>query len=164
MPGFLRRVAEAGIPRTRGTAVYLTSRTEQVPAALTQNLRHNCVLHDRVVFLKVMAERQPWVSDDGRVTRQELDAGIEAVVLRVGFAEKPDVPASLEQYRSQLGIDPATASHFVGRETPVPTIRPDIKPWEETLYAFMTRNAVGASDYFIIPTERVVELGTRVEL
>ena len=131
---------------------------------MSQNLRHNGVLHDRVVFLKVLAERQPRVADGTRVDRRELGGGMETVMLRVGFAEKPDVPALLERHRSELDINPATASFFVGREMPVPTVRPDMNAWEEALYIFMTRNAVGASDYFMIPTERVVELGTRVEL
>ena len=160
----LGRIQRDGVPRTRGTAIYLTSRYEQVPAALAKNLRHNGVVHDRVVFLKVLAERQPRVPDQQRVEREELGAGFEMVTLRVGFAEKPDVPALLQQNQDGLGIDPATASFFIGREMPVPTVRPEMAYWREQLYAFMTRNAVGATDYFMIPPERVVELGTRVDI
>jgi Homeodomain-like domain len=84
--------------------------------------------------------------------------------LHFGFAEAPAVPAALEAHRPEFPIDIAETSFFLGRETPVPTVRPEMSVWREKLYAFMGRNAVGASDYFQIPPKRVVELGTQVEL
>ena len=90
--------------------------------------------------------------------------GSPALRCSFGFAEKPDVPAALAAHAGEVGFDPATASFFLGRETPVPSLRPEVPRWQESLYAFMVRNAVSAPDYFLIQPQRVVELGTRVEL
>jgi K+ transporter len=87
-----------------------------------------------------------------------------AVTLRFGFAEAPDVPAALRLHRDAVGLDPEQTSFFLGREVPVPSLRPELKAWQEPLFVFLTRNAVRAPDYFRIPPPRVVELGTRVEL
>ena len=84
--------------------------------------------------------------------------------MRFGFAEKPNVPAALAAHRDSIGCDPTTASFFLGREDPVPSLRPELPRWQERIYAFMTRNAVRAPDYFLIPPRQVVELGTKVEL
>ncbi|MBE7200589.1 MAG: potassium transporter Kup [Parafilimonas terrae] len=153
-----------GPMRTRGTAVYLTKQSDVVPAALALNVKHNGVVHERVILLRVTTERVPRVAEDKRVSVEELASGFRLVWLVFGFAEKPDVLTALEVHREDVGCDAATASFFIGRETPVPSVRPDLSPWQETLYAFMTRNAVGAAEYFLIPPPRVVELGTRVEM
>ena len=84
--------------------------------------------------------------------------------IHFGFAEKPDVPAAMRVHQNQVDCDPATASFFLGREYPVPSLRPELPLWQERIYAFMTRNAVSAPDYFLIPPQQVVELGTKVEL
>jgi K+ transporter len=89
---------------------------------------------------------------------------IRRVELRFGFAEKPDVPATLRAHAGEVGCEPATASFFLGREVPVPSLQPEVPLWQERIYAFMVRNAVSAPDYFLIPSQRVVELGTRVEI
>ncbi|MGI4941847.1 MAG: KUP/HAK/KT family potassium transporter, partial [Janthinobacterium lividum] len=78
--------------------------------------------------------------------------------------EKPDVPAALAAHADRTGCDPATASFFLGRENPVPSLHPAMPLWQERIYAFLTRNAVSAPDYFLIPPPQVVELGTKVEL
>jgi KUP system potassium uptake protein len=150
--------------RVPGIAVYLTARRDVVPAALTLNLKHNGVLHDLVVVMKVVTERSPRVSEAERVLVKELTAGLRDVTLRFGFAEKPDVLAALKYHADTVGFDASHASFFLGREVPVPSLRPDVPIWQERLYAFMTRNAVRAPDYFLIPTSQVVELGTKVEL
>jgi KUP system potassium uptake protein len=95
---------------------------------------------------------------------EELSAGIQWVELRVGFAEKPDVPTALRGHVEEIGCDPTTASFFVGREVPVASLRPEVPVWQERIYAFMVRNAVSAPDYFPIAPRQVVELGTRVEI
>jgi KUP system potassium uptake protein len=150
--------------RTPGTAIYLTQQSELVPAALGLNLKHNGVVHQHVVLLKVTTERAPRVSESDRVHLQGLSAGFQKVEMRFGFAEKPNVPAALAAHRESIGCDPATASFFLGREEPVPSLRPELPRWQERIYAFMTRNAVRAPDYFLIPPQQVVELGTKVEL
>src|ERR1700730_1964037 len=108
--------------------------------------------------------RAPRVSEDARVTVEELSAGIQWVELRFGFAEKPDVPTALRGHVEEIGLDPSTASFFVGREVPVASLRPEVPVLQERIYAFMVRNAVSAPDYFLIAPRQVVELGTRVEI
>ena len=150
--------------RVEGTAIYLTTRQDVVPAALSLNLKHNGVLHDHLILLKVGTARVPRVAEEARVTARDLAPGIRQVELSFGFAEKPDVPATLSAHRTEVGCDPAHASFFLGREVPVPSLRPYVPLWQEQLYAFMTRNAVRAPDYFLIPPAQVVELGTKVEM
>ena len=150
--------------RRPGTAVYLTKQAEIVPAALSLNVRHNGVVHGRVVLLKVVTERVPRVAEHGRVTEKALSSGFSVVELFFGFAEKPDVMAALRANVDVVGFDPDEASFFIGRETPVPSVRPDLTPWQEALFGLLTRNATTASDYFLIPAGRVVEMGTRIEL
>ncbi len=104
------------------------------------------------------------MAEDARVVVERLSNGIRQVELRFGFAEKPDVPAALRAHAEEVGCEPATASFFLGREVPVPSLQPEVPLWQERIYAFMVRNAVSAPDYFLIPSQRVVELGTRVEI
>ena len=160
---FLAQIDPA-LPRVKGTAVYLAARRETAPYSLTDNLKHNKVLHERVALLTVITERVPFVGGARRMTVQPLDKGFTAITLRFGFAEAPDVPAALDAHRAEFPIDIPETSFFLGRETPVPTVHPELSRWRERLYAFMTRNAVSASSYFQIPPKRVVELGTQVEL
>ena len=134
-----------------GTAVYLTRETEIVPATLTLNVKHNEVVHQHVVLLKVTTEHIPRVGEQNRVKVTLLPSGFRLVWLSFGFAEKPDVPAALRLHPEALGRDPDEVSFFLGRETPVPSLRPHLSAWEQRLYAFMTRNAVAAPDYFLIP-------------
>ena len=165
LEAFLAGLDAPGAPlRVPGTAVYLTGQREVVPAALALNLRHNGVLHERVVLLHVLAERVPRIAEAERVTVQALPHGFRHVTLRFGFAEKPDVPAALRLHREEVGFAPDEASYFLGNEVPVPSMRPELPPWQEQIFAFLTRNAVRAPDYFLIPPPRVVELGTQVEL
>ena len=162
---FIAGLDQPGAPeRMNGTAVYLTKETDIVPAALALNVKHNGIVHRRVVLLKVTTERTPRVDEENRVKVTLLSSGFRLVWLVFGFAEKPDVPAALRLHPQALECDPDEASFFLGRETPVPSLRPELSAWQERLYAFMTRNAVAAPDYFLIPPPRVVELGTRVEM
>jgi KUP system potassium uptake protein len=165
LDAFLASLDQRDAPvRVPGTAVYLTTQRDLVPSALALNLKHNGVLHDRLVLLKVTTERTPRVVEDTRVVVEDLSKGIRRVEVRFGFAEKPDVPATLRAHAGEVGCDPATASFFLGREVPVPSLQPEVPLWQERIYAFMVRNAVSAPDYFLIPSQRVVELGTRVEI
>jgi len=150
--------------RVPGTAIYFTTRHDVVPAALSLNLKHNGVVHEHLMFLKITTSRVPRVADIDRVSVEQLAPGLEQVEMKFGFAEKPDVPAALASHSHETGKDVAQASFFLGREVPVPSLHPDVPRWQEKLYAFMTRNAVRAPDYFLIPPARVVELGTKVEM
>jgi KUP system potassium uptake protein len=150
--------------RVAGNAIYLTARQDVVPAALSLNLKHNRVLHEHLILLKVTTARVPRISEEARLTAQELAPGIQQVDIHFGFAEKPDVLATLKAHADEIGCNPTDASFFMGREVPVPSLRPEVPLWQEQIYAFMTRNAVRAPDYFLIPPTRVVELGTKVEI
>jgi KUP system potassium uptake protein len=162
---FIAGLDQPGAPeRTNGTAVYLTKETDIVPAALALNVKHNGIVHEHVVLLKVTTEHSPRVDEENRVKATSLPCGFRLLWLVFGFAEKPDVPAALRLHPEALGCSPDEASFFLGRETPVPSLRPRLSAWQQRLYAFMTRNAVSAPDYFLIPSARVVELGTRVEM
>ena len=162
---FVERLAAADAPvRVPGTAIYLTQSQKYVPEALALNLKHNGVLHRQVVLLTVTTERAPRVEEAARCTHTMLAHGFERVELRFGFAEKPDVPLALAARRDTLGFDAATSSYFLGRETPVPSLHPELPRWQERIYAFLAHNGVRAPDYFMIPSTQVVELGTRVEL
>jgi KUP system potassium uptake protein len=162
---FIAGLEQPGAPeRMNGTAVYLTKETDIVPAALRLNVKHNGIVHKHVVLLKVTTEHSPRVEEKNRVKLTPLPSGFRLLWLVFGFAEKPDVPAALRLHPEALECDPAEASFFLGRETPVPSLRPHLWAWQQRLYAFMVRNAVSAPDYFLIPSARVVELGTRVEM
>ncbi|MBV9860383.1 MAG: potassium transporter Kup [Alphaproteobacteria bacterium] len=151
-------------PRVPGTAVYLTTQHESIPSALALNLKHNGVLHKQLVLLKVATERVPRVAEDARATVEHLTGGVCRIELRFGFAERPDVPAALRTLAPEIGSDMANVSFFIGKEVPVPSLHPELPRWQERFYAFMVRNAVSPTDYFLIPPPRVVELGTRIEL
>ena len=161
---FVATLDPSTLPRVKGTAVYLAARRDTVPYALVDNLRHNKVLHERVILLTVVTERVPHVPEAQRVTVEELGKGIARATVRFGFAERPALPPVFAAHRDQLAINLQEASFFLGRETPVPTVHPPLALWREKLFAFMTRNTVSASEYFQIPPKRVVELGTQVEL
>ena len=162
---FIARLGGPDAPvRVPGLAVYLTTRRDIVPDALTLNLKHNRVLHERVLLLKVMTDRSPRVAEASRLTVEPLADGMSLAEMHFGFAEKPDVLSALAPHLEQAGGDPGAATFFLGREKPVPSLLPAVPLWQEKIYAFLTRNAVSAPDYFLIPAPQVVELGTKVEL
>ena len=161
---FIAGLDSAKFPRVAGTAVYLAARKGTAPYSLMDNLRHNKVLHERIVLLTVATERVPFVSEEERMTVVPLGKGFTEMTLRFGFAEKPGVPAALTAHEMEFPLEVTETSFFVGRENPVPTTRPDLSLWREKLYVVMTHNAISAASYFQIPPKRVVELGTQVEL
>jgi KUP system potassium uptake protein len=161
---FVAELDPSRLPRVKGTAIYLAARRDAVHYAMMANLRHNKVLHDRVIILTVMTERVPTVSEIARVETEELGHGIWRMIVRFGFAERPALPAVLASAASPLAIDMSETSFFAGLELPVPSLRPGIAIRRERLYTFMSRNAVSAWEYFQIPPRRVIELGTQVEL
>ena len=161
---FIARLDLSEFPRVQGTAIYLAARKETTPYSLLDNIKHNKVLHERIVLLTVVTERVPRVPESERMKLEPLAKGFTQMTLRFGFAEAPDVPRAFEIHRDDFPIDIEKTSFFLGRETPVPKTSPDLSFWRAKLYAFMTRNAVSASDYFQIPPTRTVELGTQVEI
>ncbi|HRH14399.1 MAG TPA: potassium transporter Kup [Azonexus sp.] len=152
--------------RIHGTSIFMTSAKEGVPSALLHNLKHNQVLHERVVLLTVQTANTPFVNDLDRLYLHRLDEGFIRVIVRYGFMEDPDVPAALEQCaRFGETFDMMETTFYVARETVIPRIPGrDIAPWRARLFALMSKNATSATDFFKIPTNRVVELGTQLVL
>jgi KUP system potassium uptake protein len=152
--------------RVPGTAVFLTATPEATPHALLHNLNHNKVLHERVVFLTADVTEEPWVPFQDRVRLTKLGNGCWRMNVRYGFMDEPDIARTLE-IASTLGLefDMMTTSFFLSRETVVPVAAvSDMAFWREKLFAMMSRNAGNAADYFKLPTNRVIELGTKVEI
>ena len=161
---FIRSIDDA-VHRPPRTAVFMTAHSDLIPSALLHNLRHNLVLHERVLIVTVVTEEIPFVPVERRVALRPLGKGVFRVIIRYGFMDVPDVPAVLELCRSpDFGFDAAHASYFVSRETIVPSLQPGIALWRERIFALMSRMAQSATDFFKIPTENVVELGTQVEI
>ncbi|MBV8510477.1 MAG: potassium transporter Kup [Xanthobacteraceae bacterium] len=151
--------------RVPGTAVYLTSRVDVVPVPLLHNLKHNKVLHTRIVLLHVVTENIPRVAPQRRVEVTHLGGNFHAVVARYGFVEQPNVPRALEDCRAyQLNFDMMDTSFFVGRVTIVTPGRSRLAAIRWRLFEAMHRNALAATEFFRIPPNRVVELGGQVEL
>ncbi len=162
---FIQSIEVAPPTRVEGTAVFMTSTPNRVPHALLHNLKHNKVLHDRVVFLTVVVRDIPYVPVDHRIEIRTLGADFYQFLAYYGFKEDPDVPTLLEESgRRGFAFDMMDTSFFVSRETLIPTVGPGMALWRERLFASMSKNAVKASEFFQIPTNRVVELGTQVEL
>jgi KUP system potassium uptake protein len=151
--------------RVPGTAIYLGRDPTIAPHALLQNLKHNKVVHERVVLLALLASAMARLADEERVRVERMSANVFRVVVSYGFAEDAQVPSVLEQLRHQgLIIDLAESTFFLGRETLLATNRPGMALWREHLFAVMARNARRATKFFRLPSDRVVELGTEIEL
>ena len=162
---FIRSIEVAPPARVEGTAVFMTSTAGQVPHALLHNLKHNKVLHERVIFLTVVTRDVPFVEEASRFEIQTLGCDFFQFLAYYGFKEEPDVPALLEESgRRGFAFEMMETSFFVSRETLIPTISPGMALWRERLFVSMSKNAVKASEFFQIPTNRVVELGTQIEL
>ncbi|MGE5236736.1 MAG: potassium transporter Kup [Acidobacteriota bacterium] len=162
---FLQDVGEHPPQRVPGTAVFLSGTLHRTPPALLHNLKHNKVLHRRVVLLTVVTEEQPRVGKDERIEVKELGEGFFRVVLRYGFMETSDVPKALKRIKFKgLEFPPAETTYFLGKETILATSRPGMAIWRERLFALMSRNARAATAFFNLPPNRVVELGSQVEI
>ncbi len=165
LKSFLARLPQSRTIRVPGIAVFMTGQADYVPGALLHNLKHNKVLHERVLFVTVLNEDVPQVGPERRREVQELGAGIHRVILRYGFQESPNIPRELESLRDAgVAFDPMQSSYFLGRETLVQAVVPKMSRWRQWLYTFMSRNAVPATEFFRIPSDRVVELGVRVAI
>ncbi|WP_207484041.1 potassium transporter Kup [Arenibaculum pallidiluteum] len=162
---FVRRCQEKPPLRVPGTAIFLTGSTRLIPHALLHNLKHNKVLHERVILLTVKSEEVPRVDEARRIEFSELGQGFHRVILRFGFVEEPHVPQALKLLAEHhLPIDLMSTSFFLGRETIVPSTRPDLPHWQERIFVALSTTAIAASDFFCIPANRVVELGTQIEV
>ncbi|MCX9155222.1 potassium transporter Kup [Niveibacterium sp. 24ML] len=158
-------VADPALARVPSAAVFLSPRCDTVPRALLHNLKHNMVMHETTVFVSVAFMQQPRVPDSQRVLVERIAAGCWRVKLYFGFMEEPDVPAALEWCAEQdLALEPMRVSYFLSRETLLPTPGEGMALWRERVFEFMFRNATSAAAFFNLPPNRVVELGSQVEI
>ena len=162
---FLDSVARHPPTRVPGTSVFLTTKFEGVPHALMHNLKHNKVLHERVVLLTVVFQDIPHIDDSERIEIWPLGNNFYKVFVIYGFKDETNIPKALELC-APLGLEfnMMDTSFFLSRETLIPTARPGMALWREKLFVSMARNAGSVTAYFQIPTNRVIELGTQVEL
>jgi len=146
-------------------AVFLTGNPDYVPTSLLHNLKHNKVLHERVLFVTVQNMDEPEIGPERRTEVSELAPGIHRVILRYGFMESPNIPRALEDLDAHgVAFDTMQASYFLGREVLVPAMVPKMPLWRLWLFLVLARNAVPATEFFRIPSDRVVELGVRVAI
>jgi KUP system potassium uptake protein len=162
---FLREVAVRPPVRVPGTAVFMNGTATGTPPALMHNLEHNKVLHERVVLLTVKTRQVPHVEPRDRVRVEPLGHEFYRLIINYGFMEDPDVPSVLENLEAPAPfIDPASATYFLGRETVIASKHPGMMIWREKVFALMSRNASSATAYFCLPPDRVVEMGSQIEI
>jgi KUP system potassium uptake protein len=165
LSSFLEAVFVSPPVRVEGTAVFLTAELGIVPNALMHNLKHNKVLHTNNLFVTVKNHEVPWVGLDKRLQIESLGHDCWQVVINYGFKNDPDVPKALEQLKGRgCQIDTMTTSYFLSRDTVVPTMGEGMAPWREKLFAQMHHNASGAADFLNLPSNAVVELGSKIEI
>ncbi|MHB1099482.1 MAG: potassium transporter Kup [Burkholderiales bacterium] len=166
LEAFVQNLASSSVPRVEGrTAVFLVANPQNAPQALMHNLKHNRVLHQVNLVVTVLFEDIPWVGEAERAEIREIGHGFWQINLRYGFMDKPDIPLALSACRiAGVEIDPFTVSYFVSRETIVPSSGGKMAVWREGLFQFLSRNAGSVVEYFNIPSNSVIELGSRVHI
>jgi KUP system potassium uptake protein len=166
---FIKSIRPDRPERVPGTAIFMTSHPELVPAALLHNLKHNKVLHERVVLMKVEIQDFPHLPDDQRLEVQNLEQNFHTVTVRYGFMDEPNIPRTLAQLRiMRLKFNLMETSFFIGREKVVIGPRDHSVArfwrWRKKLFIFMQMTMLSATEFFRIPSNRVVELGGQIEI
>ncbi len=158
--------AKNSATRVPGTAIFMASQSSGVPSALLHNIKHNKVLHERVVILTVNIDEVPYVDPAERCEYVDMGDGFFRAVLHYGFMEETDVPRGLDGMGSYCGghFEMMHTSFFLSRQTLLPSEKPAMPIWREKIFAWMLRNSATAMDFFKLPTNRVVELGSQVEI
>ena len=165
LDAFMESLFVAPPVRVPGTALFLRGESDGVPHALLHNLVHNKVLHERVVFLTVHIREEPWVPPQEQVRIVELGHNCYQLNVQYGFKDEPDIPGILRQCAGLgLTFEMMETSFFIARQTVISTPGRGMAPWREHLYVMMSRNARAAADYYQIPPNRVIELGTQIEI
>ncbi|MGA7616147.1 MAG: potassium transporter Kup [Thermoanaerobaculia bacterium] len=162
---FLRSMKSHPPVRVAGTAVFMHRNPQGTPQALLHNIKHNKILHERVVLLSIVTEERPHLIERERYEVEGLGEGVFRVVIRYGFMEDPNIPEVLRRIEVPgLKFVPEETTFFLGRETLIATRRPGMAIWRERLFAWMIRNSASAGFFFRIPPNRVVELGAQIEI
>jgi KUP system potassium uptake protein len=163
---FIKSVAES-VHRVKGTSVFLSTSADTVPAALLHNLKHNQVLHQRVLILNVKVEEVPHVRADKRIELHDAGHGFYRVILHYGFMEEVDIPNDLSAIKKACGepFNMMNTSFFLGRQKLIASkAHPGMALWREKLFAWMLKNSESAMEFFKLPTNRVVELGSQLRI
>ncbi|MBN8648741.1 MAG: potassium transporter Kup [Caulobacterales bacterium] len=151
------------VHKVSGTAIFLTSDPDLAPMALMHNLKHNKVLHETIAVLSVVTAENPRVLEENRLEISDISPNVKRVMVRYGFMESPNIPKALTLCRKQgLKFDIMSTSFFLGHRTIVASAHSGMPLWQDKLFIFLSRNATNATDFFHIPSGRVVELGTQV--
>lgn len=151
--------------RVPGTAIFMASSSAGVPSALLHNIKHNKVIHERVVILTVNIMDVPTVDPEQRCEVKDLGHGFYRLILHFGFMQETDVPEALKMVKGcGMEFDMMTTSFFLSRQTLLPSKKPEMMIWREKLFAWLLRNAATAMEFFKLPTNRVVELGSQMEI
>ena len=162
---FLDVVFLAPPARVEGTAVFLTAESGNVPNALLHNLKHNKVLHRQNLFVTVRSHEVPWIGLDKRLEFDSLGHDCWQVIVNYGFKNDPDLPRALALLKGQgCELDPMSTSYFLSRDIVIPTIGGGMANWREKLFASMHHNASAAAEFLNLPTNAVVELGSKIEI
>ena len=158
--------AQGSATRVKGTAIFMASATTGVPTALLHNMKHNKVIHERVVILTVQIMEVPYVTDANRFHVEDLGHGFYRMVLRYGFMQSTDVPAALKDVKELCGgkFEMLQTSFFLSRQTLLTAERPGMPIWREKIFAWMLRNSASPMEFFNLPSNRVVELGSQLEI
>jgi len=165
LPSFLEAVFVSPPLRVAGTAVFLTAERGSVPNALLHNLKHNKVLHEQNLFVTVRNHEAPWIGLDKRLEVEPLGHDCWQVVIHYGFKNDPDVPKALQLLRGRgCELEAMTTSYFLSRDTVIPTLGSGMVPWREKLFAQMHHNAGAAADFLNLPSNAVIELGSKIEI
>ncbi|MBO9687651.1 MAG: potassium transporter Kup [Mitsuaria chitosanitabida] len=165
LKSFLEAVFINPPTRVQGSAVFLAAEQGVTPNALLHNLKHNKVLHQQNLFVSVKHHEVPWIGFDKRVDVESLDNDCWQVTLHFGFKNEPDVPDALKLLETHgVHLDEMETSYFLSRDIVIPTIGSGMALWREKLFASMHRNAAAAADFLHLPTNRIVELGSKVEI
>ena len=166
LASYIARLPQSRTTRVPGIAIFMTGEKDFLPGALLHNLKHNKVLHERVLFVTVINEDEPVVGEARRREVSELAPDIHRIVLRYGFQESPNVPRELETLNAEgkIRFETMQSSYFLGRETIVQAAVPKMWQWQQWLFRLLSRNSVPATEFFRIPSDRVVELGVRVAI
>jgi KUP system potassium uptake protein len=153
------------VNRINGTAVFLASVGEGAPSSLLHNLKHNQVLHERNVLLTVIVEDKPYVSKGNRLLIDDMGKKFYRLRVFYGFMETPDLPAALDLCAARdLPFDLMTTSFFISRALVISGPNPGMMKWRKQLFLALSKNAMNAADFFKIPANRVIEMGTRIEI
>ena len=162
---FVKLISTQDLPKVPRTAVFMVSDAQMAPQALLHNLKHNHVIHQCNLIVTVVFEDIPWVKPEDRLVSSKVGEGFWQIIIHYGFMDRPNIPRELANCAiSEVEIDPFTTSYFVSRETIVPSSKGVMPKWRDALFSTMSRNAGSVVNYFRIPSNSVIELGSRINL